>query len=131
MLVTRADQDDINRFSILSTRTLYHTDLLSLHRREIANLDEALGELDLILDEDEPVRVVCGTGFVYVPVDMAKEQLSAKIVGLKRKCEGEIEILEQLSQDMIVLKERLYAKFGDAIHLELDPNTTIASSSAA
>lgn len=130
MRVTRADQDDINRFSILSTRTLYHADLLSLHRREGANLDEALGELDLVLDEDEPVRMACGTGFVYVPLETAKEQLSAKTAELRRKCEEEMEILEQLSQEMATLKERLYAKFGDAIHLELDSGTTIASSAA-
>ena len=127
MDVTRADQDDINRFSLLSTQSLYHSDLYNTAKRSLESMQEALEELELLEMEDEEgakVPVRCGTAFLLLPVDQAKAVVEKQISKTKKDADIAKSKLADLEEQMNTLKERLYSKFGDAIQLELDPTST-------
>lgn len=118
--ITRADQDAINKFSILTTKSIYHRDLLNAHQSTLESFQEALEELDLVLDEEELVSVQCGSGFIKMHVEDCK-----RLVGKRLEREGEgvnrqEGLVKDLKQQMEQMKAVLYSKFGDSIQLEMD-----------
>lgn len=130
MEVLKSDQEDINRFSLLSTKSLYQMDIVEAARRQLENSREALEELDLIcindveFDEEEGrVPVQCGSGYLHVPFGTAKGGVEAEIGRLEDEKKQAEQRMSALKDEMATLKERLYVKFGDAIQLELDPST--------
>lgn len=54
--VTREDQDRINRFSSLHNRVRNLDTELAAKKKDKEDLEEVTQELELVLDEDEPVR---------------------------------------------------------------------------
>lgn len=54
--VTREDQDRINRFSSLHNRVRNLDADLATKKKDKEDLEEITQELELVLDEDEPVR---------------------------------------------------------------------------
>lgn len=54
--VTREDQDRINRFSSLHNRIRNLEDELAGKQKDKEDLEEVSQELELVLDEEEPVR---------------------------------------------------------------------------
>ena len=83
------------------------------------NLDDSSTDMELVLDEDEPVRFRCGTGFAAILLDDAKAMIEADL----RDKRGELAALagkkDQLEVQMAALRRTLYGKFGDALKLEL------------
>lgn len=54
--VTREDQDRINRFSSLHNRVRNLDTDLAAKKKDKEDLEEVTQELELVLDEDEPVQ---------------------------------------------------------------------------
>lgn len=74
--------------------------------------------MELVLDEDEPVKYVFGLGTVDVPFEVAKDRVAGE---LKEK-KGELERFRaqkaELEVRIATLKRALSGKFGDAIRLD-------------
>lgn len=143
--VTRSDQNDINQFSLLSTKALYHMDLIDAAKKMAEIHRDALAELDAInlakeeaelFDEDfdgdagEPVPkndlipIKCGTAFIHVTPDRARRLCLDALKKAEKEAEEAHSALDLLQSEISSLKSRLYAKFGDTIQLELDPKSS-------
>lgn len=83
------------------------------------NLDDSSTDMDLVLEEDEPVRVRCGTGFAAIPLEDAKERIEADLRGKRADLAALAGKKDQLEVQMAALRRTLYGKFGDALKLEL------------
>lgn len=118
--ITRADQDAINQFSILTTKSIYHRDLLNVHRNKADSFQEALEELDLVLDEDELMSVQCGSGFIGMSVEDGKALTRRRLEREKKHVREQENLMDGLKEQMERMKTVLYNKFGDSIQLEMD-----------
>lgn len=82
------------------------------------NLKDAQRDLEMVLDEDEPVRYEFGTGTVEVSFEEAKEMVEKDL----KKAMGELAEVEAnmkgLQVKMEGLKRTLTVKFGEAIRLD-------------
>lgn len=81
-------------------------------------MEDGLKDMELVLDEDEPIRYEFGTGLVSMSFEEAKERLEKELETKKK-------ILARLHDDkaalvtqMSGLKRTLSGKFGDAIRLD-------------
>lgn len=76
-------------------------------------------DLELVLDEDEPIRYRCGSGFMNVQFDSVQGKLETEL--RERRAEMAKLVAEQstLAGEMEGLRRSLYARFGDAIRLEI------------
>lgn len=82
------------------------------------NLKDAERDLEMVLDEDEPVRHTFGSGTVEVTFEEAKEMV---VKGLKNAIAEVAEVeaaKKELQVKMEGLKRTLTGKFGDAIRLD-------------
>ncbi|GAA5821299.1 hypothetical protein JCM3770_004578 [Rhodotorula araucariae] len=115
--VTREDQERINAFSRLNSRTDEIVDVLDGLTKQKEDLEEVETEMELV-DEDEQVMYKLDTTFVHLPASEALEHLQAQL----DKIRAEVDALEtekaQCEDQMDALKKELYAKFGSAINLE-------------
>ncbi|TNY22227.1 Prefoldin subunit-domain-containing protein [Rhodotorula diobovata] len=115
--VTRQDQDRINSFSRLNSRTDEIVDLLDSLVKLREDLEEVETELELV-DDDELVMYKLDTTFVHLAAPEALSHLQAQL----DKIRSEVDALEaekdECAQQMDLLKKDLYAKFGTSINLE-------------
>ncbi|KPI41208.1 Prefoldin subunit 4 [Cyphellophora attinorum] len=116
--VTREDQDKINRFSSLHNRIRNLDEQLAVKKKDKEDLEEVTQELELVLDEEEPVRYKVGSTFYSVPLSEAQTMLQEAT----SDADSEIEKLEDevgvVKEEMDKLKAELYARFGRGINLE-------------
>ncbi|KAI8583766.1 hypothetical protein K450DRAFT_219900 [Umbelopsis ramanniana AG] len=117
--VSWEDQQKINSFSRLNTRTDDLEEQYEKLKQEKEYLDDLSMELELA-DEDEPVRYKIGDAFVHMPLDKALERITSD----SEKVQADIDDLKSQMDDvhgqMEELKKALYSKFGKSINLEKD-----------
>jgi prefoldin subunit 4 len=115
--VTWEDQQRINEFSRLNLRLQGVEEQLSTGRSTAANLEDAAGDIETLLDDDA-CKVRIGEVFWDVSNDEAEEFVKEK---KKAQADKTAELQEQRTQivkQMDVLKAMLYNKFGKQINLE-------------
>ncbi|GAA6063370.1 hypothetical protein JCM10212_000309 [Sporobolomyces blumeae] len=117
--VTYADQQHINAFSRLNSRTDEIIDELESLEKQQEDLDEVEGELQL-LDEDEQVMYKLDSTFLHLPVEEALSHLAASLEKVRTRTDKLREEKEECRDEMERLKKELYAKFGNSINLERD-----------
>ncbi|KAI9025486.1 putative GIM3-Gim complex component [Hyaloraphidium curvatum] len=116
--VTWEDQSRINEFSKLNARL---EDLQARAKdwaREREYLEDLAGELDLVLDDEEPVSYRVGDFFALLPLEEAKERVAKaqESVGEEAKrVEGD---MDKVQERMDELKVLLYGRFGKSINLD-------------
>ena len=74
-------------------------------------------DMELVLDEDEPIRYEFGTGLVSMPFEVAKERLEGQLEAKKQELARLHEDKAALDTQIAGLKRTLTGKFGEAIHL--------------
>lgn len=123
-LVSVEDQLQINKFARLHKQFLEAKMELTLINNEVQNLNDALDEL-LLLDDPDSASIPILIGSIFVHYD--QETANGKLEDSKREAElkgkelrNEISLLDK---ELKGLRAILYAKFGDNIHLETDPET--------
>jgi chaperonin cofactor prefoldin len=86
----------------------------------VENLKDAQRDLEMVLDEEEPVRYAFGTGTVEVSFEEAKEMVEKDLGrAVAEMAEAEAEAAQKgLLVRMEGLKRTLTGKFGDAIRLD-------------
>lgn len=115
------DQQRINMFGRLNHRLLELNDEIEAKTNDVANLTDVSGDIEVLL-EDDACKIKVGELFVIVSneeaEEYAKEELEekqAQVKALKTEKEG-------IEKEMTKLKGHLYAKFGDQINLETNPD---------
>lgn len=115
--VTWEDQQRINEFSRLNTKLQIVEDELRQKKNDVANIEDATGEIESLLDDDA-CKIKVGEVFIQVSnedaeefVKQRKQDTDTEHAKLKEQREG-------LLKQMDALKAVLYAKFGKQINLE-------------
>lgn len=123
MNVTKEDQQKINQFARLNARLEDVKEEISSKTNELKNYEDALGEAEIKVLEDEGDKLHLQVGDIMVNLDPEATQkwledrmelLKTSVVELEKKKET---IVEEMSE----LKAHLYARFGNNIHLESGP----------
>lgn len=119
--VTWSDQQHINTFSRLNLRLQNLSDELQSKRSELANTDDALGDIGDLLDDDVGTcKIRVGQVYVSVTNEAAEEYGRKHQTTLQTQVKQLEEQTKQIRAEMNELKSKLYAKFGDQINLEYD-----------
>uniref|UniRef100_A0A914EBK8 Prefoldin subunit 4 n=1 Tax=Acrobeloides nanus TaxID=290746 RepID=A0A914EBK8_9BILA len=120
--VSPEDQIQINKFARL------HKNHVELKRKlkdainELQNLKDATDELILLDDADNSsIPYLIGSAFIHYDLDTLNEKLEADEGRLTNEVEQLKEQLKEVEGEMSELKTVLYAKFGDNISLEIEP----------
>lgn len=123
MNVTKEDQQKINLFASLNARLEDVKDELSSKSNELKNYEDALGEAEIKMLEDEGDKLHLQVGDIMVNLDPEKTQkwLEDKMEGLKKSILELEKRKEKIVEEMTQLKAHLYARFGNNIHLESGP----------
>lgn len=115
--VTFDDQQKINEFSkLIMRKDVCQADLIK-QRQEKEYLDDVSLEIELI-DEDEKIQYKIGELFVFMKQEKVVEQLEKDTEVIDSKIESLETRESQINDRLSVLKNELYAKFGDNINLE-------------
>lgn len=123
MNVTKEDQQKINQFARLNARLEDVKDDITTKTNELKNYEDARGEAEIKVLEDEGDKLHLQVGDIMVNLRPEKtekwledkmEMLKTSVLELEKKKE---DIVEEMSQ----LKSHLYARFGKNIHLESGP----------
>lgn len=120
------DQININNFSKLHS---VHAQLgstfldsieydLDLKKKEVEGLEDALGELDMVLDEDELIPYKIGDVFMQMSFESVKSRLTERLEKVKSELEGSQKSMDETTTEMDLLKKALYSKFKDSINLD-------------
>lgn len=116
--VTRGDQADINAFGRLTNHLSELEHKLTEKEQEVVNLNEAVEEIEMLLD-DGACKIKVGETFAPVENDDAAERVEA----LKEQAEKDLAAMQKKKEamlaDMNKLKAKLYAKFGKSINLDM------------
>ncbi|GAA5913859.1 hypothetical protein JCM8208_004773 [Rhodotorula glutinis] len=115
--VTRQDQDRINAFSRLNSRTDEIVDTLDSLVKLREDLEEVETELELV-DDDDQVMYKLDTTFVHLPASEALEHLQAQLDKIRSQVDALEADKQSCADQMDALKKDLYAKFGTSINLE-------------
>lgn len=116
--VSWADQQRINQFSRLNSKFSETEEIYERAKKEMDYLDDALNELDNVLDEDEMIPYRVGDAFVHLSFEKAKELVNRDHTLAAEKVGGIKSELDRLNSEMEGLKKDLYSKFGKSINLE-------------
>ena len=119
-----SDQEKINLFGKLNLRSEDLKQRILSLEEQVANLEDAGTEAELLEaegDEEERVYVSLGEAFVQCPPEQAVQAIEGKLKDAKRELAEYNAKQDALKEEMKQLKAQLYAKFGDAINLEVDP----------
>ena len=121
LAMTRADQDDINRYSYL----IYASNKLQRQsedaKKQLDNQTDAQQELEVIElegDDSSVVPVKIGSAYFHLPFALAKAQVEDLLKAARDDCLKYEQELTSHREELKSLKTRLEAKFGDAIRLE-------------
>ena len=115
--VTRFDQTLINRFARLNAKCEELEADLAVKKQSAQNTREAIDELFL---QEEHVLINCGEVLARMTLEEATqwcEDLSSQLTNQIAEKETEV---ESIRAEMLSIKSRLYAKFGQNINLESD-----------
>ncbi|KAA8544903.1 hypothetical protein F0562_019702 [Nyssa sinensis] len=116
--VTWEDQQNINKFGRLNNRFHELEDEIKIAKETNENLEDASNEL--ILTDEEVVRLQIGEVFAHVP----KDDVESRIEQMKEVTSKNLEKLEEEKESIVAqmaeLKKILYGKFKDSINLEED-----------
>ncbi|KAI8871222.1 Prefoldin, subunit 4 [Ramicandelaber brevisporus] len=116
--VTWEDQSKINAFSRLN-RAVESLELdLAKVREDQDALEDLASELELVIDEDEPVPYKQGDAFVLVKLPKAQKMVQKELERRKDEADGIVKDIEKMKGEMGELKVYLYAKFKGAINLD-------------
>ncbi|XP_052872232.1 probable prefoldin subunit 4 [Anopheles cruzii] len=117
--ITYEDQMKINKFANYNAKVDDLKEELKIKQNELKNLEEAGDEVDL-LDDDVPIAFLMGEVFMSHNQSKTLELLAEA----KDKKKKEIDTIQKTSRDlqaqMTELKQYLYGRFGNNIHLEND-----------
>jgi len=116
--VSRADQDQINRFSTLHQKHGVLQEELKKRQQEKEYITDITGELELT-EEDDLVPYKIGDAFVNLPLPEVRKRLESSADELDTEIEKLEGQMETAREEMEELKVGLYAKFGKAINLEV------------
>lgn len=112
------DQENINLFSRLNLLSKELKAKIEVLKRSIEDSEEAGNEIMLM--DDDTVPFVIGECFVRLSQEEAEKRLEDLSEAAKEECEGYEKRLKEVAKEMGRLKERLYERFGNSIHLEDD-----------
>lgn len=122
--ILKEDQDRINRFARLSNRIQILKNRVADKTKELENYKDAVTaaeEFSLMAEEGDVMRILIGECYV----EMENEEAEEKLTQLSSELEAEVAAdgVEEkaIEKEMADLKIKLYAKFGNTINLELDP----------
>lgn len=114
--MTWEDQQRINTFGRINNRKHEIEDEIVAKKKVAEDLEDA--ENELILTDEEEIRVLTGEVFIHTPRDNVEELLTK----LADKNKHELQVLEQekgkIVEKLSDLKRILYGKFKDQINLE-------------
>lgn len=116
--VSRADQDQINQFSTLHQKQTSLKEELEKKQQEKEYLTDVTSELELV-DEDKLIPYKIGDAFIHLPVPEVQAMLETSTAEIDKEIEAIEAKLEYGREEMDTLKMALYAKFGQAINLEV------------
>jgi len=116
-VVTREDQNDINRFARLLNERI-DTERTLRARQELLKLHEEASDELLLIDDDQSVQHVIGDVFLVSSKSHVDEILESQKSNLHAEVEALSHTLDTIQSEMKGLKSRLYAKFGQSINLE-------------
>ncbi|KAL3133471.1 hypothetical protein ABBQ38_007335 [Trebouxia sp. C0009 RCD-2024] len=116
--VREEDQQRINTFNKLNTRSHELQAGVKAKKAELEEYEDASNELMLL--DDESVRLVVGESFYHVGPEEAEEQLQELSAGIQQEVSNMSEELTGLQNKMASLKKELYGRFGNSINLEED-----------
>lgn len=123
MNVTKEDQQKINLFARLNARLEDAKDEISSKTNDLKNYEDALGEAEIKMLEDEGDKLHLQVGDIMVNLDPEKTQrwLEDKMETLKKSVVELEKKKQKIVEEMTQLKAHLYARFGNNIHLESGP----------
>merc|ERR1712083_1071158 len=111
------DQQRINKFGRLNNRLEELKVLIKAKTTEIENLQEAVEDIDNLLDDDA-CKIKIGEVYVEVSNEEAEEYAKeCEVQAAKELSVYKAEVAE-IQAEMVELKKHLYAKFGNTINLE-------------
>jgi prefoldin subunit 4 len=115
------DQQRINMFGRLNLKSDELQRMAATLKEEIANLEDAATEAELVEADEGELYVQIGEVFVAAEGEMASSYANKRLDAVKTELKKISEEYEKSQEEMKSLKAVLYAKFGDAINLETDP----------
>ena len=117
--IERADQDKINQFSRLNMKFgELKLDVKKL-KEEIDNLEDAQ---ELVEDSfGEGLKLFLGECFVTCDEDQATDYVSKLTEEKQEELDQKTDEIDEIENQMKTLKSYLYARFGQSINLEEDP----------
>ncbi|GAA5935128.1 tubulin-binding prefolding complex subunit GIM3 [Sporobolomyces koalae] len=116
--VTLSDQNAINQFSRLNSRTDEILEELEGLSKVKEDYEEVQTELELLDDDEEPIMYKLDSTFLHLPVSEALEHLQASLERTTNKIDSLEKEKDECEQGMEDLKKVLYEKFGNSINLE-------------
>lgn len=115
------DQQRINEFGRLNHRLVEIKEEAEKKNNDTANLKDVAGDIEVLLDDDA-CKIQVGSLFVTVSNEEAEEFAQEEL----KERESQLATLqtekEEIETKMKALKAVLYAKFGDQINLETNPD---------
>lgn len=111
------DQQKINKFSSLINKKDSLSNELEQFKTEKEYIDDLAMEIEL-LDEEEPIQYKIGDAFVLLPVNKAVEKIEKENESLDDKISAVSDEIDEIDQQLSLLKAHLYGKFGNNINLE-------------
>jgi FK506-binding protein 1 len=114
------DQARINEFGRLNHRLQEVNDDIEKKKNDVANLGDVAGDIEVLLDDDA-CKIKVGEVFVTVSNEEAEEFAQEELKEREEQKAVLITEKEDLEKQMRALKALLYAKFGNQINLETDP----------
>lgn len=112
------DQENINAFSRLNMLAKELRAKIEVAKRSIEDSEEAGNEIMLM--DDDTVPFLIGECFVRISQEEAERRLEELSDEAKEELGGLEKRLQEVTEEMGRLKESLYERFGDSIHLEDD-----------
>lgn len=116
--ITWKDQQNINTFSKLNSKLSELEEDVELQTKHLEYLDDAVNELDLILDEDEKIPYNIGDVFIMASAEECRTLLKQKISSKRSDFANTQTQVAAINSEMEELKVLLHAKLGDSIRLE-------------
>lgn len=128
IVVTREDQEKINRFAQLSAQLTDLTEMSKRVQAELQTIEDLVNEIELKMleddDEDENggrIDMLCGESFVKVSYSEAQKWIDTEQTNMKTVLKENVDKIDTIRDEMNTLKAALYSKFGrNNIHLESD-----------
>jgi chaperonin cofactor prefoldin len=128
IVVTREDQEKINRFAQLSAQLTDLTEMSKRVKGELQTIEDLVNEIEMKMleedDEDENgglIDMMCGESFIKLSFSEAQKWIDNEQTVMNSLLKKNVDKIDTIRDEMNTLKAALYSKFGrDNIHLESD-----------